>query len=86
MFQYFKNFLYERCICARVGKSYLSNKKPTTTDTGIPQGSVIAPILFNIIIHDLPQSIIQKHTCVTIWDDTAIWVNTALRKHRIRGW
>ena len=47
MFQYFKNFLSERCICTRVGKIYSSNK---TIDMGIPQGSVIAPILFNISI------------------------------------
>ena len=47
MFQYFKNFLSERCICTRVGKTYSSNK---TIDMGIPQGSVIAPILFNISI------------------------------------
>ena len=67
MFQYFKNFLYERCICTRVGKSYLSNKKPTTTDTGIPQGSVIAPILFNIIIHDLPKAL-SKSTRVSQYE------------------
>ena len=52
MFQYFKNFLSESCICTRVGKTYSSNK---TIDMGIPQGSVLAPILFNIIIHDFPK-------------------------------
>ena len=51
MFQYFKNFLSERCVCTRVGETYSSNK---TIDMGIPQGSIIASILFNIIIHDLP--------------------------------
>ena len=78
MFQYFKNFLSERCICTRVGKTYSSNK---TIDMGIPQGSVIAPILFNIIIHDLPK-VLTNNTHVTQYaDDIAIWVNTTLRKH-----
>ena len=78
MFQYFKNFLSERCICTRVGKTYSSNK---TTDMGIPQSSVIAPILVNIIIHDLPK-VLSNNTHVALCaDDIAIWVNTTLRKH-----
>ena len=54
MFQYIKNFLSERCICTRVGKTYSSIKN---IDMGIPQGSVIAPILFSILIHDLPKAL-----------------------------
>ena len=76
MFQYFKN-LSERCICSRVGKTYSSNKK---IDMGIPQGSIIAPILFNIIIHDLTK--VSNNTHVAQYaDDIAICVNTTLRKH-----
>ena len=78
MFQYFKNFLSERCICTRVGKTYSSNK---TIDMGIPQGSVIAPILFNIIIHDLPKVLSNNTHVAQYADDIAIWVNTTLRKH-----
>ena len=52
MFHYIKNFLSERCICTWVGKTYSSNKK---IDTGIPQDSVIALILFTILTHDLPK-------------------------------
>ena len=77
MFQYFKN-LSERCICTRVGKTYSSNK---TIDMGIPQGSVIAPILFNIIIHDLPKVLSNNTHVAQYADDIAIWVNTTLRKH-----
>ena len=47
---------------------------------GIPQGSIIAPLLFNIIIHDLPK-VLSNNTCGTYADDIAIWVNTTLRKH-----
>ena len=81
MFQYLKNFLSERCICTGVGKTYSSNK---TIDMGIPQGSVIAPILFNIIIHDLPKVLSNNTHVAQYADDIAIWVNTTLRKHTNR--
>ena len=78
MFQYFKNFLSERCICTRVGKICSSNK---TVDMGIAEGSIIAPILFNIIIHDLPKVLSSNIHVAQYADDIAIWVNTTLRKH-----
>ena len=65
MFQYFKNFLSERCNCTRVGKTNSCNK---TTDMGIPQSSIIAPILFNIIIHDLPK-VLSNNTHVAQYAD-----------------
>ncbi len=40
---------------------------------GIPQGSVIAPILFNIIIHDLPKVLLFGLTHL-------------LESIQIRGW
>ena len=48
---------------------------------GIPQGSIIAPILFNIIIHELPKVLSNKTHVAQYANDTAIWVNTTLRKH-----
>ena len=48
---------------------------------GIPQSSIIAPILFNIIIHDLPKALSNNTHVAQYADDTAIWVNTTLRKH-----
>ena len=56
MFQCFKNFLSKRCICTGVGKTYSSNKQ-----MGIPQGSIIAPILFNVNIHNLPKVLSKTH-------------------------
>ena len=82
MFQYIKNFLSERCICTRVGKTYSSNK---TIDMDIPQGSVIAPpILFNIIIHDLPKALSNNTHVVQYADDIGVWVKTTLRNHTNR--
>ena len=55
--------------CTRVGKTYSSNK---TIDMGIPQGSVIAPILFNIIIYDLPKVLSNNTHVAQYADDIAI--------------
>ena len=48
---------------------------------GIPQGSVIAPLLFNILIHDLPKVMSNNTHVVQYADDIAIWINTNLRKN-----
>ena len=62
----------------RVSKTYSSNK---SNDMGIPQGSIIAPILFNIVIHDLLKALSNNTHVAQYADDIAVWVNTALRKH-----
>ena len=64
MFQYFKNFLSERCICTRVGKTYSSNE---TNDMSISQSSIITPILL-IILYDLP-NVLSNNTHVAQYDD-----------------
>ena len=46
------NFLTERKIQVRVGNS-LSDEM--TMDKGVPQGSVLSPLLFNIMMSDFPQ-------------------------------
>ena len=83
MSEYFKNFLSERCICTRVGKTYSSNK---TIDMGIPQGSVIAPILFNILY-----MIFQKYYQIThMWRNMQMillfGLTQLLESIQIRGW
>ena len=47
---------------------------------GIPQGSIIAPILFTILMHDLQKTSINTHVA-QYTGDIAIWINTTLRKH-----
>ena len=83
MFQYFKNFLSERCICTRVGKTYSSNK---TIDMGIPQGSIIAPILFNIIIHDLSKVLSNIHMWRSMQMILLFGLTQLLESIQIRGW
>ena len=46
------NFLTERKIQVRVGNS-LSDEM--TMDKGVPQGSVLSPLLFNVMMSDFPQ-------------------------------
>ena len=45
---------------------------------GIPQESIVVPILFNSIIHDLPKSVSHDTNIVQYADDIAIWMNVAL--------
>jgi ribonuclease HI/exonuclease III len=78
IYSYIKNFLSNRLIRTRVGKVYSSFSK---IDMGIPQGSVIAPLLFNILIFDLPKALSKNTNVVQYADDIAIWINTSLRKN-----
>jgi retron-type reverse transcriptase len=69
MYHFIRDFLTHRQICTRVGMDYSSFR---SIDTGIPQGSIIAPLLFSILIHDLPNAL-SKHTHVVQYaDDIAI--------------
>ena len=78
MYTYIKNYLKERSICTRINNKYSSFK---STNIGIPQGSIIAPLLFSILIHDLPSVISKKFNVVQYADDICIWLNTNLRKN-----
>ena len=78
IYQYIKNFLNNRCISTRIENVYSSEKQ---IDQGIPQGSLIAPLLFSILIYDLP-SVLSSSTFVAQYaDDIAIWINCSLRKN-----
>lgn len=72
----------------KIIKSYLSNRKAFVThsdstselfeiDAGVPQGSILAPFLFNVFINDIPN---PKNCELAIYaDDTALVCDSRLR-------
>ena len=66
-----KSFLSDRKQRVRVNNSY-SDFSPITS--GIPQGSILGPVLFIIFINDLPDHV--KSGCKIFADDTKIYNST----------
>ena len=50
---WFKDFLSERTFAVSVGGE---SSLPVVVNRGVPQGSVLSPLLFNILLHDAPSS------------------------------
>ena len=81
MFEYFKNFLTEGCICTRVDKTYSSNKNLIWVFHWAQLLHLSHLTLLYIIIHDLPKALSNNTHVAQYADDIAIWVHTTLRKH-----
>jgi len=71
---FFKSYLSGRTQYVFVnGKSSLDG----TIRNGVPQGSILGPLLFSIYINDLPLSISQSHVhCSLFADDTTLDVSS----------
>ena len=68
MFNFIKSFLTNRTFQVRIDSSYSHTKK---LENGLPQGSILNPILFSIMINDLPNVL----TCPAAFyaDDCCFW-------------
>ena len=77
MYDYMKTFLSGRSMQVR-WKGAMSAVK--TVSMGVPQGSVIAPLLFNIMIHDVVTAVTGKVVITMYADDLAIWLDTHIRR------
>ncbi|KAL8590912.1 hypothetical protein ACOMHN_005235 [Nucella lapillus] len=73
MYNFIQTFLDSREITVKVGPSV---SRSHILDMGVPQGSVIAPTLFSIMLHDILTTLQPQKKLPTISlfaDDLAIW-------------
>jgi hypothetical protein len=74
LLKWISSYLTNRSFRVRVGNSLSEAQSPTA---GVPQGSVIAPLLFILYVNDLSSSIPSKLNIRTSQyaDDTALWLS-----------
>ncbi len=84
MYNYIRSFLSDRSMQVR-WKGATSTTKGVSM--GVPQGSVIAPLLFNIMVHDVDTAVKGKVVLTMYADDLAIWTDTHIRRlHTNSSW
>ena len=79
LIKWIRSFLSGRTQVVKIGKE-LSSKKEVTS--GIPQGSILGPVLFTVFINDLPE--IVSSSCKVFADDTKIY-NSACKHISIQN-
>lgn len=76
-----RSYLTNRVQCTEINRLTLANNtavkqvfrsQPKVNHTGVPQGSILGPLLFIIYINDLPNA--TRHKVVMFADDTTIMV------------
>ncbi|GFY11451.1 putative RNA-directed DNA polymerase from transposon X-element [Trichonephila clavipes] len=82
MLMWIRNLISQRFSAGRFGNAISSFKQ---SETGLPQGTVISPILFNIFINDLSDLLTSDGLTNTALfaDDLAIWCSIPKRDQRL---
>ena len=70
MIKWLNSFLQDRSFVVRIGGSL---SRVFSLGNGIPQGSVLSPLLFAVMIDDLPAELSSPHGLFA--DDCAIWID-----------
>lgn len=71
LLNFLQTFLHQREIAVKVGAA---SSTSYAIDMGVPQGSVISPLLFNIMLHDIDVAIPRKGLRTSLYaDDLGIW-------------
>ena len=77
IFFFIRNLLSNRQVIAKVGNSFSTSRYLTM---GLPQGSILSPILFNILTHDLTDIATSDVTIVQYADDICMWKIVNLKR------
>lgn len=70
MYNFIASFLSNRSLQVKIGQSI---SQEHFLDMGVPQGSVIAPTLFNIMLHDISTLQLNGAILSQFADDIALW-------------